>query len=64
MKERDRKASGQLAAQSAKDKYLSLFAKDRDPLQSIGTTFPGNAWVVIGVYDPPKQLQGALDFGS
>ena len=64
LKERDRKASEQLAAQSVKDKFLSLFAKDRDPLLFMGTTFPWNSWVVIGVFYPPKKFQGMLDFGS
>lgn len=64
LKERDRKASEQLAAQSVKDKFLSLFAKDRDPLLFMGTTFPWNSWVVIGVFYPPQQFQGLLDFGG
>lgn len=62
LKERQRKGSEQLAAQSVKDKYLSLFAKDRDPLLFMGTTFPWNSWVVIGVFYPPKQLQHFLNF--
>jgi hypothetical protein len=65
LKERERKASEQLAAQSVKDKYLTwMFSKDRDPLLFMGTTFPYNAWVVIGVFYPPKQFQGRLDFGG
>jgi len=62
VEERDRKASEQLAAQSVKDKYLSLFAKERDPLLFMGTTFPWNSWVVIGVFYPPLQRQGSFDF--
>jgi hypothetical protein len=50
--------------QAEKDKYLSLYAKDRDPRLFMGTTFPWNAWVVIGVFYPPKQFQGTLDFGA
>jgi hypothetical protein len=65
LKERDRKASDQLAAQSVKDKYLTwMFSKDRDPLLFMGTTFPYNAWVVIGVFYPSKRCQEMLDFGS
>ncbi|MCC6862995.1 MAG: hypothetical protein IT158_30755 [Bryobacterales bacterium] len=65
LKERERKADEKLAAQSVKDKYLVwMFSKDRDPLLFMGTTFPYNAWVVIGVFYPPKQCQGVLDFGS
>jgi hypothetical protein len=41
LKERRRKGSEQLAAQSVKDKFLSLFAKDRDPLLFMGTTSHG-----------------------
>jgi len=29
----------------------------------MGATFPYNSWVVIGVFYPPKQRQGLLDFG-
>jgi hypothetical protein len=65
LKERDRKASEQLAAQSVKEKYLTwMFGKDRDPLLFMSTTFPYNSWVVIGVFYPPKQRQTALDFGT
>jgi hypothetical protein len=64
LKERDRKASEQLAAQSVRDKFLSLFAKGRDSSLFMGTTFPYNSWVVIGVFYPPRQVQGALDFGN
>jgi hypothetical protein len=62
LKQRERKASEQLAAQSVKDKFQSLFAKDRDSLLFMGTTFPWNSWVVIGVFYPPKQLQCTFDF--
>jgi hypothetical protein len=59
LKERDRKASEQLAAQSVKEKYLNwMFSKERDPLLFMGTTFPYNSWVVIGVFYPPRQRQG------
>ena len=64
LKERERKASEQLAAASVKEKYLNwMFSKDREPLLFMGTTFPYNAWVVIGVFYPPKCCQSALDFG-
>lgn len=65
LKERDRKASEKLAAQSVKAKYLNwMFSKGRDPLLFMGATFPYNSWVVIGVFYPPKQQQGLLDFGD
>jgi hypothetical protein len=65
LKERDRKASEQLAARSVKEKYLNwIFSKERDLLLFMGTTFPDNSWVVIGVFYPPKQQQGLLDFGD
>ena len=62
LKERERKGSEQLAAQSVKDKFLSLFDKGRESSLFMGTTFPYNSWVVIGVFYPPKQFQGMLDF--
>lgn len=64
LKERERKASERLAAESVKEKYLNwMFRKDREPLLFMGTTFPYNSWVVIGVFYPPKQRQGLLDLG-
>ncbi len=62
LKERQRKGSEELAAQSVREKFLSLFSKDRDSLLFMGTTFPWNSWVVIGVFYPPKQSQQLLDF--
>jgi hypothetical protein len=41
-----------------------MFSKDRDPLLFMGTTFPYNSWVVIGVFYPPRQRQGLLDFAA
>jgi len=65
LKEREKKGSEYLAAKSVKEKYLDwMFSKDRDSLLFMGTTFPYNSWVVIGVFYPSKQLQGSLDFGD
>lgn len=48
-----------------KEKYLNwMFSKERDPMLFMGTTFPYNSWVVIGVFYPPRQQQGLLDFGD
>jgi hypothetical protein len=63
LKERERKGSEELAARSVKDKFLSIFDKDHDSLLFMGTTFPYNSWVVIGVFYPPKRPQAEFDFG-
>jgi hypothetical protein len=43
------------AADSVKHKYLDdLCALTKDTMFYMGTTFPYNSWVVLGVYYPPK----------
>lgn len=49
------------AAESVRTKYLdTLCASDRDTRFFMGTVFPYNTWVVIGVFWPPRAHQGEL----
>lgn len=49
------------AAESVKRKYLGeLCAPERDTHFFMGTVFPYNTWVVIGVWWPPKKHQPSL----
>lgn len=48
------------AAQKVREKYLDICAPDRDTRFFMGTTFPFNSWVVVGVFWPPKAYQGGL----
>ena len=48
------------AAQIVSEKYFDMCAPDRDTRFFMGTTFPYNTWVVIGVFWPPRAYQGAL----
>lgn len=48
----------QKAAESVKDKYLQeLCAPSRDVRFFMGTVFPYNTWIVLGVFWPPKIAQ-------
>jgi hypothetical protein len=61
LKEKERLGSEEAAAQSVKKKYLEeLCAATRDTRFFMGTVFPYNSWVVIGVYWPPKIQQPSL----
>ena len=61
LKERERKNSEREAAESVKNKFLEeLCAPTRDTHFFMGTTFPFNSWVVLGVYWPPIKKQLAL----
>jgi hypothetical protein len=61
LKEKERLGSEEAAAQSVKNKYLNeLCAASRDTRFFMGTVFPYNSWVVIGVYWPPRIRQPAL----
>ena len=47
------------AAQSVRNVYLNeLCSKNRDTRFFMGTTFPWNSWVVVGVFYPPKSPLG------
>ncbi len=48
------------AAQIVSEKYFDMCAPDRDTRFFMGTTFPYNTWVVIGVFWPPLMYQGSL----
>jgi len=55
LKEAERLGSDEAAAQSVKNKYLGeLCRADKDTRFYIGTTFPFNSWVILGVFWPPK----------
>ena len=61
LKERTRLGDERKAAESVKNKYLKeLCALDRDTRFFMGTTFPYNSWVVLGVFWPPKTGQTEL----
>jgi len=54
LKESDRLGSDEAAAKSVRDRYLNvLYAPDRDTRLFMGTRFPFNTWLVIGVFWPP-----------
>ncbi len=62
LNEVERLGSEATAAQSVQAKFLDdLCASDRDTRFFMGTTFPYNSWVVVGVFWPPKVTQ--LDLG-
>lgn len=61
LKEADRLGSDEMAAESVKKKYLTeLCAATRDTRLFMGTRFPYNTWLVLGVFWPPKRRQGRL----
>ena len=61
LKEVDRLGSEEAAAQSVRKKYFDeLCAPTKDTRFFMGTVFPHNSWVVIGVFWPPRDLQLSL----
>lgn len=63
LKEVERLGSEQAAAQSVRHKFLDqLCAQDRDTRFFMGTVFPYNTWVVVGVFWPPREQQLQLGF--
>ena len=49
------------AAEKVRGKYLNqLCASDRDTRFFMGTVFPYNTWIVLGVFWPPKAFQPGL----
>jgi hypothetical protein len=57
-REAERLGSDQAAAESVKKKYLNeVCGPAKDTRLFMGTVFPYNTWVVIGVYWPPKIKQ-------
>jgi hypothetical protein len=52
------------AAQLVRDRYLKvLAASDRDIRFFMGTRFPYNTWLIVGVFWPPKKQQLSLGLG-
>ncbi len=63
LNELDRLGSAQLAAESVKRKFFEeLCSPSKDTRFFMGTFFPYNTWLVLGVFWPPKDRQGRLDF--
>lgn len=58
LKEAERLGSDEAAAESVKKKFLGeLCREDKDTRFFMGTHFPWNTWLVLGVFRPPK-VQG------
>ena len=61
LKESVRLGSDEAAAESVKKKFLGeLCRNDKDTRFFMGTYFPYNTWLVLGVFWPPKILQQTL----
>lgn len=55
IKERERLGSDEAAAESVKNKFLNdLCSPKKDTRFFVGTIFPYNTWVILGVFYPPK----------
>jgi hypothetical protein len=62
LKEREKKGDA-AAAESVRYKYLTQLCDSKlDTRFFMGTRFPYNTWLVLGVFYPPKILQGELAF--
>lgn len=61
LKERDNLVSEKAAAESVKNKFFGeLCRSDKDTRFFMGTLFPYNVWLVLGVFWPPKIEQASL----
>jgi len=61
LKESDRLGSDEEAAKSVKHKFLDVLCDTfRDTRFFMGTRFPYNTWMVLGVFWPPRVLQQSL----
>ncbi len=61
LNEAARLGSDELAAESVKKKFFGeLCRSDKDTRFFMGTFFPYNTWLVLGVFWPPKTTQGTL----
>jgi len=61
LNEAARLGSDEAAAESVKKKFLGeLCRADKDTRFFMGTRFPYNVWLVLGVFWPPKIRQGSL----
>lgn len=59
-KELETLGSPEKAAESVRKKCLQMVAEDRDTRFFMGTVFPYNTWIVLGVFWPAKESQGRL----
>lgn len=61
LKEAERLGSDERAAESVREKFLGeLCREDKDTRFFMGTRFPYNVWLVLGVFWPPRTLQQSL----
>jgi hypothetical protein len=61
LKEVERLGSEEAAAQSVRKKFLDdLCSESKDTRFFMGTFFPYNTWLVLGVFWPPRQGQASL----
>ncbi len=61
LREVDRLGDEKKAADSVRRRFLdTLCARDRDTRFFMGTVFPWNTWVVVGVFWPPRVYQRKL----
>lgn len=61
LKELDRLGTEEAAAESVKKKFLGeLCRSDKDTRFFVGTFFPYNTWLVLGVFWPPSTEQRSL----
>jgi hypothetical protein len=61
MNERYRLGSDEKAAESVKQKYVNdICGPDKDTHFFMGTTFPWNSWVVLGLFYPKRERQMPL----
>lgn len=61
LKEADRLGDETKAAESVREKFLGeLCGEDKDTRFFMGTTFPYNTWLVLGVFWPPRVAQRPL----
>ncbi len=59
-KELEKLGSAEKAAESVRQKCLQMVGPDRDPRFFMGTVFPYNTWIVLGVFWPAKEDQARL----
>lgn len=59
-KELERRGTPEKAAESVRHKCLEMVAAERDSRFFMGTVFPYNTWIVLGVFWPAKEEQGRL----
>lgn len=61
LKESDRLGSDEAAADSVRKRFLGeLCRRDKDTRFFMGTFFPYNIWLVLGVFWPPRIEQPSL----